>query len=246
MPMREWPYPRVLAHRCGGVLAPENTLAGLNVAAGLGCGGVEFDVMLNAERTPFVIHDETLERTSDGTGEVAGASDAHLLALDAGSWFSARFAGEPLPRFAPLARRCRALGLTANVEIKPATGHDVETGALVAAESARLWEGADPPPLLSSFSEAALAAAAKAAPMLPRGLLVEDLPDDWLARCRDLGVVSLHADATRIDVAAIAAIRKAGLWIVLYTVNDPVSARDFLASGVDCIITDRPDIVSAS
>lgn len=241
--MPGWPYPRVLAHRCGGVLAPENTLAGLNVAAALGCGGVEFDVMLNAEATPFVIHDETLERTSDGRGAVAESGDAQLLALDAGSWFSERFAGEPLPRFAPLARRCRALGLAANVEIKPAAGHEVETGRRVAAEAARLWADASLPPLLSSFSEAALAAAATVAPALPRGLLVEDLPHDWLVRCRRLGVVSLHADASRIDPDAIDRIRSEGLWVVLYTVNDPALARDFFARGADCVITDRPDIV---
>lgn len=246
MALRDWPYPRVLAHRCGGTLAPENTLAGLNLSAGLGCGGVEFDVMLNAESTPFVIHDETLERTSDGSGTVAGSSDAQLLALDAGSWFSERFAGEPMPRFAPLARRCRALGLVANVEIKPATGHEVETGRRVAADAAQLWAGAALPPLLSSFSEVALAAAAEVAPMLPRGLLVEDLPRDWLSRCRELGVVSLHADAACFDVAAIADIRAAGLWVVLYTVNDPAEAQRFLSLGVECIITDRPDIVTAS
>jgi glycerophosphoryl diester phosphodiesterase len=70
-----WPHPRLIAHRGGGALAPENTLAGLRTAASLGYRGVEFDVMLSADGTPVLIHDETLERTTDGRGPAGGGVD---------------------------------------------------------------------------------------------------------------------------------------------------------------------------
>lgn len=238
-----WPWPRVLAHRCGGQLAPENTLAGLNVAHALGCRGVEFDVMLSGEGSPFVIHDETLERTSDGRGDMSLAPDAALHALDAGSWFDQRFAGERIPGFGHVARRCIALGLAANVEIKPATGWDAPTARVVASAAAELWRSAAQPPLLSSFSEIALAAAAEIAPHLPRGLLVESMPADWAVRCRRLGVVALHTEAGQVTAALAQAVHAEGLWLVVYTENDPARARQLLEWGVDCVITDRPDIV---
>src|SRR2546422_6860489 len=68
---RTWPHPRVVCHRGGGALAPENTLAGIRKAAATGFGGVEFDVMLSADKVPLLIHDETLERTTDGRGAVS-------------------------------------------------------------------------------------------------------------------------------------------------------------------------------
>ncbi len=243
--MRGWPYARVLAHRCGGRLAPENTLAGLDAAAAVGCGGIEFDVMLSGSGTPVLIHDETLDRTTDGRGRVAQTPDEVIFSLDAGVRKGERFAGERVPRFDAAALRCIELGLHANVEIKPSQGYEAETGRAVAEEAARLWSRAECPPLLSSFSEIALAAAAEAAPHLPRGLLVGRVPRDWRARCERLGAVALHVNCRHLGTREIAAIREAGLWLVVYTENDPVRAANLLDAGVDCVITDRPDFVRA-
>jgi len=245
MALRPWPLARVLAHRCGGALAPENTLAGLAAAAACGCGGVEFDVMLSADGSPVLIHDETLERTTNGRGKVADTRDEALRRLDAGAWFDPRFAGEPVPFLDACARRCRALGLSVNLEIKPAAGHEEATARIAAAQASRLWAGAAHAPLLSSFSERALEIAAEVAPLLPRGLLVEAVPHDWLARCRRVGAVALHAEATRLDRASIAAVRAAGLWVATYTVNDAARAALLFEWGVDCVITDRPDLIRA-
>lgn len=236
-----WPWPRVLAHRCGGSLAPENTVAALDVAARFGAG-VEFDVMLSADGTPHLIHDETLERTTSGHGRVAETGDAALARLDASAGF-ADFRDVRVPRLFEAARRCRELNLGVNIEIKPSRGCDTPSGEMVARLVQHYWHGDLPPPLLSSFSESALSAAARAAPQLPRGLLVEVVPDDWQARCTRLGAVSLHADAARITPAQIGAIRNAGLWLVLYTEDDPTRAARLFGLGVDAIITDRPDLV---
>ncbi|PKO58401.1 MAG: glycerophosphodiester phosphodiesterase, partial [Betaproteobacteria bacterium HGW-Betaproteobacteria-19] len=112
--MHAWPLPRVLAHRCGGQLAPENTLAGLDAAAACACRGVEFDVMLSADGQAVLIHDETLDRTTNGRGPVAETALAQLRLLDAGSWFSSRFAGEGLPTLDAALDRCVALELAVN------------------------------------------------------------------------------------------------------------------------------------
>ncbi|HEX7156357.1 MAG TPA: glycerophosphodiester phosphodiesterase family protein, partial [Burkholderiaceae bacterium] len=92
-----WPYPRVLAHRGGGSLAPENTIAAISLGAARGQSAVEFDAMLARDGVPVLIHDPTLDRTTDGRGAVGRLSAAELARLDAGSWHSAHFAGEPVP-----------------------------------------------------------------------------------------------------------------------------------------------------
>jgi glycerophosphoryl diester phosphodiesterase len=238
-----WRHPRLIAHRCGGALAPENTLAGLRKAAELGYRAVEFDVMLSADGTPVLIHDETLERTTDGHGRVDETSDAELARLDAGSRHGAQFAGEPVPSFGDAAELCQALGLWANVEIKPSVGHETETGRRVALETRDLWSGL-PPPLLSSFSLEALAAAREAVPELPRGLLVEAPPADWLGLLRRLDCISLHCRGYCVGPQLLGEARAAGVPLLAYTVNDPEEAGLLLHAGVAAVFTDRLDLIS--
>ena len=177
--MKPWPYPRIIAHRGGGTLAPENTLAGMRKAKELGFAGVEFDVMLAADATPVLMHDQTLERTTSGRGMIAATAYPDLLKLDAGSWFSPEHAGEPVPSFERAGKLCIELGLWANVEIKPSKGHEAETGTAAALLARALWRGAPVQPLLSTFQPAALVAARLAAPELPRGALTRVTPPDW-------------------------------------------------------------------
>jgi glycerophosphoryl diester phosphodiesterase len=244
-PMPSWPYPRIVAHRGGGALAPENTLAAIETGARLGLKMIEFDAKLSADDVVFLLHDDTLDRTSDGRGDARNKPYAELAALDAGSWFDARFQGERMPTLAQVQAHCAQLGLAANVEIKPCAGRDVATGTLVAQEAARLWAQAELPPLLSSFSFDALAAARDAQPDLPRGLLFGRVPSDWRAQIDALACVSLHADHRKLDEALVAEIKAAGLYILAYTVNDPERARTLARWGVDAICTDRIDLIGA-
>jgi glycerophosphoryl diester phosphodiesterase len=239
----EWPWPAVMAHRCGGALAPENTLAGLRVSKAVGCLGVEFDVMLTRDGTAILIHDETLDRTTNGNGPLMDFSDTSLWTLDAGRHHHPSFEGEPIPRFTQALERCRALDLAANVEIKPATGYERATGAAVAQLA---MQGRDPgalPPLLSSFSSTALLAAAQAAPQLPRGWLVDRIPEDWKTHCHALDVVSIHTNCAHLTEAQAEAIKATGMRLVVYTENDPQHARLLRSWGVDSFITDRPDLI---
>src|SRR5262245_47829973 len=127
-----WPFPRVLAHRGGGTLAPENTLAGLRAAAGHGFRGVEFDAKLTRDGVAVLMHDETLDRTTNGRGPVAQTDWAALKRLDAGRWCNRRFAGETVPTLTAALRMCADLGLWPNVEIKACPGRETETGEAVA------------------------------------------------------------------------------------------------------------------
>ncbi len=227
--------PRVFAHRCGGVLAPENTLAGLRAAAALGARAVEFDVMLSADGTPFLVHDETLERTTNGVGRVCETPDAVLLSLDAGR-------GERIPTLAEAAAVCNELGLLANVEIKPAAGFEQVTGEVVARFVAEHWCGV--PPLLSSFSLDSLAAARRLAPQLRYGLLFERVPADWRSLVARYGAVTLHCDAAAVSDPLLAEAAAAAIPVLCYTVNDPQHAAGLFARGVASVFTDRPDLIA--
>lgn len=120
--MNNWPYPHIVAHRGGGKLAPENTLAAIDVGAQYGHTMIEFDAKLSKDGEIFLLHDDNLERTSNGWGVAGELNWQDLLRVDAGGWFSGEFKGEPLPLLSQVAERCRQHGMMANIEIKPTTG----------------------------------------------------------------------------------------------------------------------------
>jgi len=240
-----WPYPRIIAHRGGGILAPENTLAGFATASRLGHGGVEFDVMLTRDKVPVLMHDDRLGRTVPGRGSIAAISYAELSQRDAGSWFDARYSAERVPTLEQALEMLIAAGIWMNIEIKPVPGHDAATGEAVALATARFWaaRGAGLAPLLSSFSVPALQAAQRVAPQLARALLVESVPVDWRARLDALQAAALHVQHKFLSAALVARFRTHGVGIMAYTVNDPERARELLGWGVDAICTDRLDLL---
>ncbi|HSJ97804.1 MAG TPA: glycerophosphodiester phosphodiesterase [Myxococcota bacterium] len=237
--MKDWPYPRIFAHRGGGTLAPENTLAAIRLGQSLGYRAHELDVKLTGDDVPILLHDPTLERTTSGRGRAADLPWASLRGLDAGGWHSEPFRGEPLASFEQTASLLREHGTLANIEIKPTPGFDSATGARVAAEARRLWSGAAVPPLLSSFSFEALAAARRAAPELPRGWLVREFTDaDW-ERLAGLEAVSLHTDHRSFALERLPELHRRGYRVLLYTVNEVATAERLLAAGIDGIFTDN-------
>lgn len=242
--MNNWPYPPIVAHRGGGKLAPENTLAAIDLGARLGHQMIEFDAKLSQDGEIFLLHDDTLDRTSNGWGIAGELPWEKLLQLDAGEWFSGAFAGERLPTLAQVAERCRQHQIAANIEIKPTSGHEVNTGRAIALAARQLWQG-QTAPLLSSFSYRALDAAMEAAPELPRGLLLDEWDERWPEMTRALECVSIHLNHKLLDAERVALLKQAGLRILVYTVNKPERARQLLQWGVDAICTDRIDIIAA-
>ncbi|MDD5250437.1 MAG: glycerophosphodiester phosphodiesterase [Rhodocyclaceae bacterium] len=231
-------YPRVIAHRGGGCLAPENTLAGLRVAARLGCQGVEFDVMLSGDGVPVLMHDETLERTTDGAGPVAAQRFAELRALDAGIRHGAAFQGETIPALEEALALCAELGLWTNIEVKPSAGRDEETGSVVGRLLAACWQGDG---VVSSFSASALAAARRAAPQFAFAVLADAIPAAWRERLAAGACQAWHCRADA-DAATIAAVAAAGIPLACYTVNRRDDAARLFAAGAAAVFTDRPDL----
>jgi len=236
-----WPYPRIIAHRGGGALAPENTLGAIRIGASRGFKGVEFDVMLAGDGTPVLIHDETLERTTNGRGKVPDLPYEELARLDAGAWRGARRRNERIPRFEDAARLCRELGVWANVEIKPAKGRERATGEAVASMARELWSGAALAPVLSSFSIEALEAARAAAPELPRGYLVARVPANWREVMGALGCVALHCNHRTLKARMAKEVHAAGYAVLCWTVNDRRAAKKLLGWGIECLVTDKLD-----
>jgi glycerophosphoryl diester phosphodiesterase len=236
-----WPYPRWIAHRGAGKLAPENTLAAFRLGAAFGYRAFECDVKLSADGVPFLLHDATLERTSNGSGTAGELDWATLSRLDAGSWHSRGYAGEPLPTLDAIAAFVRGNGLQLNLEIKPTPGVEALTGQVVAGHAARLWADAAVPPLLSSFRPESLQGARDSAPQLPRALLLDSLWAGWFDVAAALEVRAVVTHHRLMDAALLAQLRDAGWRALVYTVNEPADAQRLLALGVDGLITDAVD-----
>jgi glycerophosphoryl diester phosphodiesterase len=249
---QNWPYPRWVAHRGAGKLAPENTLAAFRVGASHGYRMFECDVKLSADGVPFLLHDTTLPRTTQGleylaapASTVAGEHAWSVLSqLDAGSWHSRAFAGEPLPSFDNIARYCLHNGYFLNIEIKPSPGQERQTGEVVANHAARLWQGAPTPPLLTSFNPEALEAARAAQPQLPRGLLLDSLWNGWLETALTLDCVAIVCNHALWDRSSVTQAKSAEFRTLSYTVNDEWAAQRLIDLGTDGIITDRVDLFS--
>lgn len=237
-----WPYPRWIAHRGAGKLAPENTLTAFRLGASHGYRMFECDVKLSRDGIPFLLHDSTLTRTTSGLG-MAGEQDwAALSQLDAGSWHSRGYAGEPLPTLDAIARFCLRNDYFLNIEIKPTPGTERHTGEVVARQAARLWAQAAVPPLLTSFQPDALQGAQTTSPALPRGLLLDTLWTGWLETALSLDCVAVVCNHALWDTSSVTQAQSAGFRCLSYTVNDEWAAQRLIDLGTDGIITDRVDL----
>lgn len=236
---KAWPYPTLFAHRGGGILAPENTLAAMKCGYANGYGAVEFDVKLSADSIAYLLHDDTLDRTTSGSGAAVGRSMRELEQLDAGAWHGTSFKGEHIPRFSAVAKHLHGLGMMANVEIKPCPGRDAETGKLVAELCEELWRDRLVKPLITSFSVDALRAARAVSKDLPMGLLVDDPDYSQLALLQSLGCVSLHCHYSTLTADHVRFFHDHGIHVLTYTVNDIDCAAELLVIGVDGIFTDN-------
>jgi glycerophosphoryl diester phosphodiesterase len=219
--MKAWPYPLWIAHRGAGKLAPENTLAAFRLGATHGY--------------------RALERTTNGQGTAGALPFAQLASLDAGSWHSRQFAGEPLPTLENIAAYVQRNGFTLNIEIKPTPGTEATTGEVVARRAAALWQGAEVAPLLSSFRPETLQTAAAAAPHLPRALLLDTLWEGCFAMAAQLGCAGIVTNHLVMNAHTLASIHALGMKALVYTVNEGERATELRAMGIDGIITDAVD-----
>lgn len=221
-------------------MAPENTLAAIRAAHEEGTSWVEIDIKLSKDGVCFLLHDERLERTTSGIGHAENATIDELAALDAGSWFARTFKGERVPTLRQVIALLGELGLGADLEIKPFRGQEVMTGWAVAREVQAFWPSTLPPPLLSSFSCDALAAARTRAPELPRAPIFARRRKEMWQQAKRLEAVAIGIHRMICDRSILAAAAAHELPVLSYTVNDADLARRLVAAGATSIITDVP------
>jgi glycerophosphoryl diester phosphodiesterase len=232
----------LFGHRGASARAPENTLAAFERAVRDGAGAIECDVQICADGTPVILHDATVDRTTDGRGAIARLTMAQVRRLDAGAWFDRRFRGERIPTLEEALEFARGRCLI-NLELKAAPGAGARAGdaAIAAAVAAALRRAGDRGPvLLSSFSAATLAATRAALPRARLALLASRSLRGLHAAHRRLRLHAVHPHLRLADARRFAAARREGLRIHVWTVNDPTLAARIAARGADGLMTDDP------
>ena len=230
----------LMAHRGASGLAPENTLAAFARCLEYDPEWIELDVHASADGAIIVMHDATVDRTTDGSGAIADLTLAQLKRLDAGSWKGAEFAGEPVPTLeevvALVGGRARL-----NVEIKagPALAH-------VAAEVVAILRtgGCLPCSMVSSFDVAAVKAVQALTDEPSLALITGKADDLKIAIAEGFGWLNLHFGG--VDAALVGAAHAAGVNVCAWTINDLSRWDEFAALGVDVFCTDMPHLARRS
>jgi glycerophosphoryl diester phosphodiesterase len=235
--------PKIIGHRGAATYAPENTLEGIHTAADMGVEWVELDVKLTKDQVPIIFHDDTLERTTNGSGLVAQHTLEDLRELEAGSWFSDSFSGIRIPTLEEALEVLIDRNLGFNMEIKPCPGRERETAEAALDLVSTMWDDHSRL-LISSFSHVSLEAALEMAEDWNRALLLpEEWPENWqeLAEYLKAATINVNGNAvTRDDVEAIIDLQ---IPILAYTINDPDRARLLMSWGVDGFFSDSPDVL---
>jgi len=234
----------IIGHRGVAALAPENTWAGFVLAAEQGFDWIEFDIQLTKDNAIVIFHDDTLERTTNGSGKLFEKTAEELKNLDAGSWFHSDFRGERLPGFSALLPALLSLPLTLNIELKypenPSPNHITTLAALLADTLQSQWPATRPLPLLSSFHWEALHHIHTLLPEAPLGFLTEHCSLAAIAHVKPFANAALHCDYRSLTPALIAEAHKNAVPLLAYTVNDPEIAATLLKAGLFGLFSDKP------
>lgn len=227
--------PRLIAHRGAPKYSPENTLASLRKACELGARWVECDTLLTADKQPVIIHDETVNRTTNGKGRVNSYTLDELLILDAGN-------GETVPTLKAWIQECIALGMSLNLEVKEQ--QDVSLMAELIQQHFELyWTKPELPYLISSNCFAFLEAYYQLDKITPLAFVVNDLPNDWKQQLERINANVLVINHQHLNQNIIAQLHQHGISVLAYTVNDSTTAKTLFSIGVGSIFSDVPDIL---
>ena len=250
--------PKVIGHRGAKASAPENTLLSMRAAAAQGCTWIECDVMLTKDKVPVIHHDNTLDRCTDGSGNLWDYTLKEIEQLDAGSHFSADTAGERIPRLVALIECCQDLGLGINLEVKHVTddckntpnANEQEMEEELAHVVCDTIESChvDPAKLVfSSFSRPAIAVLHRRLPHFNCAFLCEDIPADWESFMKSHNCVSLNFD-WRSPTASRELIQECTSKFLCYsyTVNDGEVAHRLISWGVSGVFSDCPAAILAT
>lgn len=228
----------IASHRGGGATAPENTLPAVTQALSAGFDYVEVDVALTADRHPVLMHDATVDRTTDGQGRLSSLTLEQVRSLDAGAWFDERYAGTPVPTFPEFLDVLDASGHRAIVELKG----EWDAAAVEAAVAEMSARGLERRIALSSFDARTLAMVAAASDVVPRLFILRHLPDDVVRAATEAAVRGLVVDRRALldRPEVVEELHDAGIRVVVYTLNHDTQWDAVTALGVDGIVTDDP------
>lgn len=230
----------VQAHRGASAIAPENTIAAFRAAAEQGARWVELDVAFSADEKLIVIHDDTVDRTSSGTGGLGTLTAAEIAALDGGSWFDQRFAGEAIPTLDTALAALGELGLSANVEIKQHPHHKSLDHLVHAVQEAISHRAPQTGIMISSFDPECLRAMHRLEPELEMAMLWGRVPDDWEAWLGDIPATTIHAHYKGLCIGLLERTRARGIKVRAWTCNNPIEVVSFWDAGLTGVITDNP------
>jgi len=233
--------PPVIGHRGACAYAPENTMSSFIKAAQLNVKWVEFDVMSSSDGVPIIFHDETLNRTTNGQGEVSHASYAYLQTLDAGKWFNYIFSDERIPTLMTVISFLQEAKIAANIEIKSTPEQEEKLIQRVMTEMKPYLAKANDQFLFSSFSITALHTLRKLSPDCHIGLLLHEWHPDWKHICHSLNCVSVHVNEEIMTETMAHEMKAMNKKLLCYTVNDAKRAKELFAWGVDAVFSDVPD-----
>ena len=250
---QSWPLPFVIAHRGASEIAPENTLSALKAAKQYGAQYVECDVELTQDLKPIIIHDETLDRTTNGSGLVCETDFVEIQKLDAGSWFSKKYQGEKIPTLKEWIACAAKLKIGINVEIKTDNAHHAELLAkMVVAELTLSYPDNLPTPLISSFNFYAIACVEALSTDYLLGLncekkiLINTIPDYINSvHFPENYFPENHFAENKSDKNYIVDLHSAGLKVLAYTVNALERANQLREMGVDGIFSNNEKLFSS-
>jgi glycerophosphoryl diester phosphodiesterase len=231
----------VIGHRGAAGLAPENTLGAIRKGLQLGVQGIEVDVQLTRDGQPVIIHDFSVDRTSNGTGEVEDLTLEEIRRLDAGSWFGREFQGERIPTLMEVLEVVPP-DVTLNLELKQMTTRrrGLEQAVAKGLREFGRWDNV----IISSFDHKALKTIKAMLEDVRIGLLTYNYLLNPGAYVDALGFTpySVHPAFELVDREDCKVFKERGLKVFCYTVNHHKTAKELDEIGVDGIFTDRPDL----
>ncbi len=232
----------IASHRGGAATAPENTLPAITAALDAGFAYVEVDVALTADRQPVLMHDKTVDRTTDGHGRLAELTFAEVRALDAGSWFDPAYAGTQVPTLDEFLTALVEADARAIVELKG----EWDASAVDAAVAAVAAHGLERRVVLASFDARTLAFAAAGSRVMSRLLILKHVPADVVSAVEEAGArgVVVSRDEVLARPGIVDELHAAGARVVVYTLNEHDQWDAVTALGVDGIVTDDPHTLS--
>ena len=243
--MQNIKLPKIIGHRGAAGLAPENTLASINKAFIAGLSYVEIDVKISKDSIPVLLHDDSLDRTTNGSGLCNKFNYNELIKLDAGSWFSNKYKNEKILSLSKCFDYLYEKNMSVNIELKPNKGKEIEN--ILSIKNLIKVKNNIPKYFFSSFSNKSLEYAEKEFNSIPRCLLVDKNSvlnkNDILDLCYKFKCFCVGFEINIINIEIVSFLKKQNLNVTAFTINREDLAKNIFSLGVDSIFTDRPDLI---